>query len=82
MGSCRKLEIFLSPTVSGRELGGQPKLNAAQVAQLRERAGKGEKKATLAREFGISWETVYQYLRAGAAAKARGGISPRSPPPR
>ena len=34
-----------------------------QVAQLRRRAAAGEKKAQLAREFGISRETVYQYLR-------------------
>ena len=47
-------------------LGGKPKLSPAQATQLRERAKKGEKKAILAREFGISRETVYQYLRAGS----------------
>ena len=35
-----------------------------KVADLRLRAGAGEKKASLAREFGISRETLYQYLRA------------------
>jgi len=39
-----------------------------QVVELRRRAGTGEKKSTLAREFGISRETVYQYLRAASAA--------------
>src|SRR5512135_813455 len=34
-----------------------------KVAELRRRAGAGEKKARLAREFGISRETLYQYLR-------------------
>lgn len=34
-----------------------------QVAQLRQRANAGEKKSELAREYGISRETVYQYLR-------------------
>lgn len=34
-----------------------------QVAQLRQRANAGEKKSDLAREYGISRETVYQYLR-------------------
>jgi len=41
-------------------------LNAEQVAQLRQRAAEGSPKATLTREFGISRETVYQYLRATA----------------
>ena len=36
-----------------------------QVADLRHRAEAGEKKAQLAREFGISRETLYQYLRKG-----------------
>jgi DNA-binding XRE family transcriptional regulator len=31
---------------------------------LRKRAKAGENKATLAREFAISRETLYQYLRA------------------
>ena len=35
-----------------------------QVDRLRAGAGAGEPKAALAREFGISRETVYQYLRA------------------
>lgn len=34
-----------------------------QVTQLRQRANAGEKKSDLAREYGISRETVYQYLR-------------------
>jgi len=33
------------------------------VTELRQRAGAGTAKATLAREFGIIRETVYQYLR-------------------
>jgi DNA invertase Pin-like site-specific DNA recombinase len=34
-----------------------------RVSELRRRAADGEKKAQLAREFGISRETLYQYLR-------------------
>ena len=34
-----------------------------QVVELRRRAGAGEPKATLAREFGISRETLYPYLK-------------------
>ena len=33
------------------------------AAQLRQRVRSGERKAPLAREFGISRETLYQYLR-------------------
>ena len=38
-------------------------LSDDQVAELRRRADAGEQKAKLAREFGISRETLYQYLR-------------------
>jgi DNA invertase Pin-like site-specific DNA recombinase len=38
-------------------------LSAAQATEMRERARTGEAKAALAREFGISRETLYQYLR-------------------
>jgi DNA invertase Pin-like site-specific DNA recombinase len=37
-----------------------------RVAELRRRAAAGEKKAQLAREFGVSRETLYQYLRMGS----------------
>ena len=38
-------------------------LSSEQMAGLRRRANDGEQKAKLAREFGISRETLYQYLR-------------------
>ena len=38
-------------------------LNAAQVSELKSRVEAGETKAALARAFGISRETLYQYLR-------------------
>lgn len=38
-----------------------------QVVELRRRAKAGEQKATLAREFGISRETLYQYLKIAAS---------------
>ena len=37
-----------------------------RAAELRRRAAAGEKKAQLAREFGVSRETLYQYLRVGS----------------
>ena len=44
--------------------GRKPALTDDQAAMLRKRAAGGEKKAALARELGISRETLYQYLRA------------------
>ena len=41
--------------------GRKPSLTAERAAQLRTRISAGEKKAALAREFGISRETLYQY---------------------
>jgi DNA invertase Pin-like site-specific DNA recombinase len=38
-------------------------LNAGQAADLVRRAAAGEAKAALAREFGVSRQTVYQYLQ-------------------
>jgi DNA invertase Pin-like site-specific DNA recombinase len=47
----------------GAYRGRKKALTLAQAASLRQRARAGEKKALLAREFGLSRETVYQYLR-------------------
>ncbi len=43
--------------------GRKHRLTAAQISVLRQRAAAGEPKAHLARELGISRETLYQYLR-------------------
>ncbi len=44
-------------------------LSPGQVAELCRRVAAGEQKAALARELGISRETLYQYLvRAGSSA--------------
>lgn len=42
--------------------GRKPSLTDERAAELRRRALAGEKKAALAREFGISRETLYAYL--------------------
>jgi len=44
--------------------GSKMRLSDARVAELRRRSDRGEEKATLAREFGISRQSVYRYLRA------------------
>ena len=43
-------------------------LNPATIAQVVDRAAAGESKTALARELGISRETLYQYLRQHATA--------------
>ena len=47
----------------GAYRGRKKSLSPEQAAQLRQRVQAGERKAPLAREFGISRETLYQYLR-------------------
>jgi DNA invertase Pin-like site-specific DNA recombinase len=47
----------------GAYRGRKKALSPEQVTDLRQRAAAGENKAALAREFGISRETLYQYLR-------------------
>ncbi|MCB1933000.1 MAG: recombinase family protein [Candidatus Accumulibacter sp.] len=47
----------------GAYRGRKKALSPERVAALRRRAAAGEQKAKLAREFGISRETIYQYLR-------------------
>jgi DNA-binding phage protein len=39
-------------------------LSDSEVADVRRRVQRGETKAFVAREYGISRETLYQYLRA------------------
>lgn len=48
----------------GAYRGRSPSLSAEKATELREKAASGVPKATLARQFGISRETVYAYLRA------------------
>lgn len=50
----------------GAYRGRKPSLNSDQITELRKRVAGGAKKAELAREFNISRETLYTYLRDGA----------------
>lgn len=43
--------------------GGAPKLNQEQAMALREKVAAGANKSKLAKEMGISRETLYQYIR-------------------
>ena len=43
--------------------GRKPALNPEKASLLRQRVAQGAKKSALAKEFGISRETLYQYIR-------------------
>lgn len=60
----RQREGIAAAKARGVYTGRKPALVPEQARRLRERAAAGEPKAALAREFGISRETVYSYLRA------------------
>ena len=52
----------------GAYRGRKQALSSERAAELCRRAGSGEQKAALAREFNISRETLYRYLRVAAAS--------------
>ena len=58
----RQREGIAIAKVDGKYKGRKPALTIERVKELKSRASTGEKKAVLAREFGISRETVYSYL--------------------
>lgn len=66
----RQREGIAAAKARGAYRGRRRSLSEAQVIELRARAAAGEPKAALAKAFGISRETVYQYLRAAATATA------------
>jgi DNA invertase Pin-like site-specific DNA recombinase len=64
----RQREGIAAAKQRGVYTGRKPALTAEQARQLRQRAAAGERKSVLAKEFGISRETVYSYLRPAAVA--------------
>jgi DNA invertase Pin-like site-specific DNA recombinase len=58
----RQLEGIALAKARGAYTGRKPSLTPGQAEALRARAVAGEPKAALAREFGISRQTLYQYL--------------------
>jgi len=59
----RQREGITLAKARGAYRGRKKSLTEDQSQQLRQRAGAGEAKTILARELGVSRETVYQYLR-------------------
>ncbi|WP_211880011.1 recombinase family protein [Pseudarthrobacter albicanus] len=60
----RQREGITLAKARGAYRGRRKALSPEKAAELRTRAGAGEQKTGLAREFGISRETLYQYLKA------------------
>ncbi len=63
----RQREGIAAAKSRGVYTGRKPALTTEQATQLRERAAAGESKSVLAKDFGISRETVYAYLRSAPA---------------
>ena len=59
----RQREGIAIAKAAGKYKGRRRALNTSQQDELRRRIALGERKTDLAREFGISRETVYCYLR-------------------
>lgn len=59
----RQREGIAIAKTEGKFKGGKAKLTGEQAVALRGRVAEGVAKAVVAREFGISRETLYQYLK-------------------
>lgn len=59
----RQREGIAVAKLAGVYKGRKPSLTADKIAELKRRASAGEKKAALAREFGISRQTIHTYIR-------------------
>jgi len=68
----RQREGIAQAKARGAYRGRKPSLTHEQATKLRQRAGAGEQKAALAREFNISRETLYAYLRSEPAPSSPG----------
>lgn len=64
----RQREGIALAKAAGKYKGRKAKLSADRAQELRKRALAGESRSMLAREYGLSRETVYQYLRQGTTA--------------
>jgi DNA invertase Pin-like site-specific DNA recombinase len=63
----RQRESIALAKQGGGCIGRKKALIPERVEELCTRVGNGERQSALAREFGISRETLYQYLRQNAA---------------
>ena len=62
----RQREGIAVAKAEGKYRGGKAKLSTEQVAAMLARVSAGEPKAKVARDFGISRETLYQHIKGAA----------------
>ena len=60
----RQLEGIAKAKQAGKYRGRQSTMSAAQVQTIRDRVAEGAKKAALAREYGVTRQTIYNLLMA------------------
>jgi len=60
----RQLEGIQKAKQAGKYRGRKSTMTASQLHAIRERAASGEKKAALAREFGVTRQTIYNVIAA------------------
>jgi DNA invertase Pin-like site-specific DNA recombinase len=63
----RQREGIAIAKAAGKYKGRKAKLGADRAEELRRRAASGESRTKLAQEYGLSRETLYQYLRQGTS---------------
>jgi DNA invertase Pin-like site-specific DNA recombinase len=63
----RQREGIAAAKANGKQVGAKPKLTHEQVAEIRQRVAGGAFKSDLAREYGVSRQTLYASLRAAGA---------------
>ncbi len=59
----RQMEGIVLAKKRGAYKGRKAILSQEQIDEIRKRVARGDKKSHIARDFGISRETLYQYLR-------------------
>jgi len=63
----RQREGIAAAKAKGKQVGAKPKLTGEQVAEIRQRVAEGAFKSDLAREYGVSRQTLYASLKAAVA---------------
>ena len=62
----RQLEGIAKAKQAGKYRGRQSTVTGAQIKEIHDRAGAGENKSALAREFRLSRQTIYNILSTGS----------------
>ena len=63
MGKNPQMEGIALAKKKGLYKGRKPSLSSEQISAIKQRLDNGDKKSQIAKDFGISRETLYQYIR-------------------